>query len=97
MTDRQGVSCNPEPADDPGYDLRQDRLGAPFRLAPMDVGDVHLDDRAGHHLEGIEDRIAGIGKGSRIDHHASRASAGFVQPADQFMLGVCLPEDEVDA
>jgi hypothetical protein len=58
----------------------------------MDVGDVELEHRPREHLERVQDRDRPEGEPGRIDDQPGAAVDRLVDPLDQLVLGVRLPE-----
>src|SRR3546814_21023759 len=59
-------------------------------LAPMNVGEMHLDQREADREEGIHDGDRGVRIGARIDYDAVVAAARALDPSDQLALAVGL-------
>ena len=66
-------------------------------VAGMDVGDVHLVDRALENLHGVVDRNRGEGVGGGIDDQRVRRSARGLDQVDQLALVVGLVERQLRA
>ena len=62
------------------------------RLAPVHIGNVHLDDRACERVERVEDGDRGVGEGGRIDDDAGDPLASRVYPFDNLVLAIALME-----
>ena len=90
-THRDRIAARAQPGDDRGRDLRHQRMVVD-RLAPVDVGDVQLDDRAGKHLQRVEDRDRGEGEAGRVDDDAGALVDRLVDPVDDLALAVRLVE-----
>ena len=65
-------------------------------IAGMDVRDVHLDDGAGEHPEGIEQRNGLETEARGVDHDDRLLAEGVVHPLDDLVLGVGLREEELE-
>ena len=63
-------------------------------LPPVDVGDVQLDDRAGKHLQRIQDGQGGEGEGGGVDDDSGALVDRLMDPADDLRLRVRLQELE---
>src|SRR3546814_3439553 len=63
-------------------------------LAPVDIRDVQLDDRAGKHLQRVEDGDRGEGQGSGIDDDAGPFVDRLVDPLDDLPFVVGLVETD---
>src|SRR5437899_2862228 len=70
--------------------VRDHRDAAPL-LAPVDVREVHLDERSRVRLERIVDRVAVVRPGAGIDDHAVGPVERVVAPLDVLALAVRLP------
>src|SRR5665213_3026514 len=90
-THRHGIPLGAEPGDDGRGHLRHERVVV-VRLAPVDVGDVQLDDGAREHLQCVEDGDGRERIGGRIDDDAGPQVDGFMDPVDELRLAVRLPE-----
>jgi hypothetical protein len=64
------------------------------RLAPVDIGDVELDDRSGEHLQRVEERERGEGEGGGVDEDAGAFVDRLVDEGDEFLFAVGLGEDD---
>jgi hypothetical protein len=56
----------------------------------MNIGQVHLDDRAIERLERVEKGDRGMRVGGRVDDDRLRGRSRFVDPLDQLVFGVAL-------
>ena len=88
---RQQVALGAEAADDARGDLRDIGLVAK-RLSPVNVGQMHLNDRQLGERQRIEEGDRGMAVGGRIDDDAGLGAAGFLDPGNQFTLDIRLAE-----
>ena len=88
---RQRVAADAETADHADGGLRDVGVLTEF-LAPVDVGDVHLDHRQVGRQQRVHQRDRGGGVAGGIDHDALGAAAAFLHPGDQLALAVGLAE-----
>jgi uncharacterized protein with von Willebrand factor type A (vWA) domain len=66
-------------------------------LAGGDVGDVHLDQRRGPHLDRVHERVRVVGERARVEHDRGLVIAGLVDPGDELALVLSLPDLDVEA
>ena len=90
VVQRDAVAVDTEPADDARGDRRDDRV-VPERLAGVDVGDVHLDQRGGQQRTGVPEGVRVMRPRPGVNHHRRPLVRSRVQPAEHFSLGVGLP------
>ena len=75
-----------------------DNYRVPVQLvAGMDIGDVHLEDRALEYLHGVEDRDRGEGVAGGIDDQRVGAGARGLDQIDQHALMIGLLERQFGA
>src|SRR5262245_23364914 len=92
----QDIAVGPGAADDACGDAGDDRV--PVQLIPgVDVGDVHLDNRAVEGLEGIKEGDGGEGERGRVDDDGVRLLPRLLHQIDQDALVIGLVESEGDA
>ena len=72
--------------------MRDDRLRAPLRLTPVDVGNVNLHHRAIDQFERIEHGIGSIAESSGIDDDTGKPLAVLLDPAHHFTFVIGLAE-----
>ena len=65
------------------------------RLALVDVRDVHLDDRPLERSERVENRHRRVAEGGGIDDDAARPLPRLVDPVDDLVFAIALPEDDL--
>src|SRR5258708_26115604 len=95
--ERELVALPAEAADDPARGPTYEGIVAEF-VAPINVGEVHLDDRQGGGVERIEYGDRGVREGAGIEDDAVCGLPRLVNPVDQLAFVVRLAEihDEVE-
>ena len=66
-------------------------------VARVDVGDVHLHERAAGELERVTDRVAVVRPGACVDDEAGGRLTELLAPLDVLALAVRLTADDVAA
>ena len=75
---------------------RHERM-MPEGLAPVHVGNVHLDDRRLERVQCIENGHRCVGEGAGIDHQPAGLAARLVDPVDDLILAVGLEKARAPA
>jgi len=87
---RQPVALDAEPANHTRRYRRYNGV-APELLPGVDVGDVHLDERAAHQGAGVAQRVRVMRPRAGVEYDRRPVVRGLVQPTDHLVLGVGLP------